>query len=129
MRKAFEQQDGPAMIVAIEKYVDKTSEGCWQWTRRFNGGYPLQRVGKKSYLVHRLSLEAKMGAPLGSQAAHHMCANSKCVNPDHLQPVTHRENIAEMLARNAYLSRIAELESALAEVDPGNPLLRTVPVM
>lgn len=129
MRKAFEAQDGQAMIAAIEQYVDKTSEGCWQWTRRFNGGYPQQRIGKKSYLVHRLSLEAKMGAPLGGQAAHHICANSKCVNPDHLQPVTHRENIAEMLARNAYLTRIAELESALAEVDPGNPLLRTVPVM
>lgn len=129
MRKAFEDQDGQAMIAAIEQYVDKTSEGCWQWTRRFNDGYPAQRIGKKSYLVHRLSLEAKMGAPLGSQAAHHMCANSKCVNPDHLQPVTHRENVAEMLARNAYLARIAELESALAGVDPGNPLLRTVPVM
>ena len=129
MRKAFEQQDGPAMIVAIEQHVSKTHSGCWEWKRRIRRGYAIQSIGNKSYFVHRLSLEAKMGAPLGSQAAHHMCANTKCVNPDHLQPVTHRENIAEMLARNAYLARIAELESALAGVDPGNPLLRTVPVM
>lgn len=128
MRRAFEDQDGPAMIAAIEEHVIKTDSGCWEWTRRMSGGYPEQRFGNKSHSVHRLSLEAKMGAPLGSQAAHHMCANTKCVNPDHLQPVTHRENIAEMLVRHSYLGRIAELESALSELEPKHPLLNMIPV-
>ena len=128
IRKAFEAQDGPGMIEAIESHVTKTDDGCWEWNRRLSDGYPVQQIGGKRYSVHRLSLEAKMGAPLGSQAAHHMCANSKCVNPDHLQPVTHRENIAEMLARNSYLNRIAELEAIIAKLDPDHPILRTIPV-
>jgi heme oxygenase len=70
----------------------------------------------------------KHGASLGSQAAHHACANTTCVNPDHLQPVTHRENIAEMMARKAYVARIRELEAALTEIQPSHPLLSVIAV-
>ena len=80
-------------------------------------------------MVRRRVLEAKECAPLGSQAAHHKCANTKCVNPDHLQPVTHRENTAEMLARKSLVSRVRELEAELARLDPGNDLLDLVPVI
>lgn len=128
MRRAFENRDGPAMIEAIGQYVTKTEDGCWEWGRKLRAEYPAVKIGSKSYQVHRLMLEAKIEAPLGSQAAHHICANSRCVNPDHLQPVTHRENIAEMLARQSYLARIAELEAALAEVNPGHPILKAIPV-
>jgi hypothetical protein len=58
-----------------------------------------------------------------------MCANSACVNPDHLQPVTHRENVAEMMARQSLLARIRELEARLAEVAPGDPLLDVIDVL
>ena len=75
-----------------------------------------------------MSLEAKHEAPLGSQAAHHICANTKCVNPEHLQPVTHRDNIAEMLARHSYLKRIAELEEAIKELAPNHEVLNRVPI-
>jgi hypothetical protein len=78
--------------------------------------------------IHRAILEAKLGAQLGTQYAHHMCANTACVNPDHLQPVTNRENIAEMLARNSYEQRIHELEEAIAELEPHHPVLNRVPV-
>ena len=78
--------------------------------------------------MHRLSLEAEHGASLGSQAAHHTCANARCVNPEHLQPVTHRENMAEMLARNSYLDRIAELEEVIRELAPNHEVLNRVPI-
>lgn len=104
-----------------------TDANCWEWQRKTSSGYAEIRLnidGKPVHAqVHRLSLEAKYGKPLGKQAAHHMCANTKCVNPDHLQPITHRENIAEMMERNYYLARIAELEAALATAAPGHPLL------
>ena len=78
--------------------------------------------------MHRLSLEAKYGAPLGSQAAHHVCANTRCVNPEHLQPVTHRDNTAEMMARRAYVDRIAELEEVIKELAPDHEVLNRVPI-
>lgn len=46
----------------------------------------------------------------------------------HLEPVTHRDNTAEMLARHSYLARIAELEEALASIDAGHPLLQVIRV-
>lgn len=102
------------------------------WQGLHKDGYPTIRWSvnsrKRTQSLHRLVLEAKHQASLGSQAAHHVCANTMCVNPDHLQPVTHRDNVAEMLARQAYVSRIRELEEALSVVDPSHPLLQVVAV-
>lgn len=107
--------------------------GCWNWTGRLNrNGYPVLRYGRgdgrKDFGVHRLMLEAKYAAPLGSQAAHHKCANSQCINPDHLQPVTHRDNTVEMLQRTSYIERIRELETALRQLDPNHALLGVIKV-
>jgi len=105
-----------------------TDVGCWEWQGKLKRDYPEVTVAGRSLQVHRVVLEAKCQAPLGSQAAHHMCANSKCVNPSHLQPVTHRENVAEMPARQSFLARIRDLEAALAESAPGHDLLAQVKV-
>jgi hypothetical protein len=98
---------------------------CWVWTgSSCKDGYPRHRVGGRQQLVHRLALGAQMGgADIGRTPVHHACGNRKCVNPDHLQLVTTAENNAEMLARTAFLSRIADLEAALAALDPHHPLL------
>lgn len=127
LRAAYEDCDYPRLLEAIEQRAVKQASGCWVWPR-IRDGYPTQNIGGKWVAVHRVVLEAKHSAPLGTQAAHHICANTTCVNPEHLQPVTHRENTAEMLARHAYLSRISELESALAAVDPSHPLLNRIKV-
>lgn len=79
--------------------------------------------------MHRVMLESKHQAPLGDQAAHHICANTACVNPDHLQPVTFRDNTAEMLSRRAYAARIEELERVIAEeLGRNHPVLHRVPL-
>ncbi|WP_432279208.1 HNH endonuclease [Nocardia brasiliensis] len=105
---------------------------CHIWTRKINKGYPefRYRAGKTNVIlyIHRLVLEAKLEKPLGTMRAHHICGNSACVNPNHLQPVTERENVAEMLQRQTYLSRIRELEAALVEIEPEHPLLGVVGV-
>lgn len=129
LRVAIEDGDHDAVIDQVRLRSTTTPNGCWEWNGQLVDGYPYWRLGKSGrYQVHRLVLEAKHRAPLGSQAAHHMCANSKCVNPDHLQPVTHRENLAEMLARKSYLARICELEDALRAIAPNHPLLRHIEV-
>lgn len=128
LRVALDDGDGAAVIAAIKSDCIVSETGCWIWQRRLRSGYGEIAIAGKYHQVHRLSLEARLGAHLGSQPAHHVCATPACVNPDHLQPVTHRENVAEMLARHAYLDRIRELEAALAECDPSNPLLFLVAV-
>ena len=125
LRYAYEHGDNAGIIEVLKGESIMTANGCWEW-KTIKDGYPRATFGTKYVAVHRLSLEAKHGAPLGEQAAHHMCANTKCVNPDHLQPVTHRENVAEMLARNSYLNRIAELEAIIEELSPGHATLNRI---
>lgn len=125
IRAAYEDGDSETFFCALVAQADTETCSCWVWPRLDRQGYP--KVNNMPAL-HRAVLEMKHGAPLGSQHAHHVCANRACVNPDHLQPVTYRENTAEMLARQSYLARIRELEAALAAVDPTHPLLRVITV-
>lgn len=126
LRAAIEDGDHASTLTAIKAKTSTTSSGCWEWQGITKGGYPVARIGSRDVAVHRAALEASMGAPLGKQAAHHRCANSRCVNPAHLQPVTHAENAAEMLARTYLVSRVRDLESALSSLAPGHPLLTEV---
>lgn len=126
LRAGYEDNDRERFLAALKTRTAVTSTGCWEWQGRMNRGYPEVSMGKQYKQVHRLSLEVSMGAPLGVLAAHHACANSKCVNPKHLQPITHRENVAEMMARTSLEARIAELEAALTEIAPDHPALRRI---
>lgn len=116
----------------VEKLLARTVQvgECMEWTGMMKDGYPLVGMGKtKTVATHRLMLQAKHGGrPLGVLHAHHVCANSRCVNPDHLVPATAAENAAEMLARQSYEARIRELEAVVREVAPDHEVLHRVPV-
>jgi hypothetical protein len=130
LRKAFDSGDLKAILNELMPLVTvERSTGCWKWLGLTkSGGYAVVSWSGKNIALHRAVLEAKYGSPLGSQHAHHICANTICVNPDHLQPVTHRENVAEMMARQSYLRYIAELQEALREFAPDHPLLHRIEV-
>lgn len=119
IRRAVEDGSTDDVVEAIRQHVTVDGEHlCWMWNRSTKEGYAVVRIGLRTHLVHRLV----MGNPPDA-VVHHVCARPGCVNPDHLQRVTHRENTAEMLERNHYLGRIAALQAALAELDPSHPLL------
>lgn len=76
-------------------------------------GYSAGKDGGR--LAHRMSYELHHGVKLHrGQAIHHTCATKRCVAPKHLQCITPAENTAEMVERNEYKRRIAELEALLA---------------
>lgn len=128
LRRGIEEQDPSLVLEYIEEKSHKSHNGCWEWPRVDSEGYARTAVAGKYLAVHRVSLEANMGKPLGSQAAHHKCSNRCCVNPQHLQPVTHVDNTVEMLQRKSYVARIRELESALGKLHPDHPLLDEIAV-
>lgn len=86
--------------------------GCWMWvgaaTRQGYGQINVQ--GRMAY-AHRVSYEMAVGPiPVGLQIDH-LCRNRRCVNPDHLEPVTRRENILRgdgITARNARKTHCAK---------------------
>jgi len=70
--------------------------GCWIWTGKqqsqSRGGYGRIRHDGRTLAAHRVSYEAFIEPiPTGLQIDH-LCRNTRCVNPYHLEPVTAREN-------------------------------------
>ena len=68
--------------------------GCWEWVGSHTGaGYGKIWRGGKLKMAHRVTYEeAKGPIPVGL-TLDHLCRNRGCVNPDHLEPVTHRVNL------------------------------------
>jgi hypothetical protein len=84
---------------------------CWLWTGGTNGTY-----GKiRNLYAHRVSYELSKGQiPAGLQIDH-LCRNTVCVNPDHLEAVTGRTNL---LRARGFAAR----QAAQTECIHGHPL-------
>lgn len=76
----------------LSKINYNNTNGCWEWSDKLCNNYPrfkYNRITKKS---HRLSYEIFVG-PLNEQLfIDHLCRNTKCVNPFHLELVTPKVN-------------------------------------
>jgi hypothetical protein len=81
-------------FLRFKSLIFKNSKtGCWEWTGCLRpDGYGLFGIRQKRYRAHRWSYEYFIGAIPKNLELDHLCRNTKCVNPKHLEPVTHREN-------------------------------------
>lgn len=128
LRAALEAYDLTSALPLLSERSTIEPNGCWTWQGSTRDGYSTISAGqaRKYVRLYRLIVAAKHRAPIERVPVHHACANRACVNPEHLQLVTSRENTAEMLARNAYVARIEQLEEALAAIAPDHPALHHV---
>jgi hypothetical protein len=68
--------------------------GCWIWMGHVDaGGYGRVRRRRKSHVVHRLLYCLDRGDVPPGLDLDHKCRVRSCCNPDHLEPVTRRENV------------------------------------
>ena len=80
--------------------------GCWLWGGAVDPcGYGRIVVGPREYKAHRVFYIAARGAiPLGTELDH-LCRVRGCVNPAHLEPVTHQENMARGVFRQSFVTQ------------------------
>lgn len=70
-----------------------TSAGCWEANSHHSGnGYVYISWNGRGRPLHRLVMEF-LNRVLPSQDVDHLCRNVGCWNPDHLEGVTHAENM------------------------------------
>lgn len=76
------------------KYIPEPNSGCWLWTAYSpNGRYGAMNWGGRRKLAHVIAYEIYRGPVAEGVELDHLCKNTFCVNPEHLEPVTHLENV------------------------------------
>lgn len=100
----------PLKLTIEERFWAKVNKGssdnCWLWTACVDkDGYGFFWNGAKQGFAHRYAYEWFVGPiPKGLQIDH-LCRVRNCVNPDHLETVTNRENTLRGYAPTAINAR------------------------
>jgi len=67
---------------------------CWIWGLYCDPqGYARMKVNGRPGLAHRYAYEDVVGPVPAGCELDHLCRQPSCVNPDHLEAVTHAENV------------------------------------
>lgn len=93
------------IVVKFWSKVNKT-ENCWVWTGTlFSNGYGLFIYKRKNKLAHRISYFLNKGKIPKDRVLDHLCRNTRCVNPEHLEAVTIKENNLRGISPSALNSK------------------------
>ncbi|UAW07638.1 hypothetical protein JJDCOOPL_00008 [Salmonella phage STP-SP1] len=91
--------------------------GCWNWKGATASGYGVIVLNRKvaaehgvgrNYQTHRASYEIHHGPIPEGNVVRHKCDNKLCLNPDHLEVGTQRENIQDAIDRGRMASKLTE---------------------
>jgi hypothetical protein len=94
---------GVNLETLVDRFYEKVQNtgDCWLWTGSIKpNGYG--QIGLRSKncdhkasvgYAHRLSYELFIGEIPSGKDLDHLCRNRRCVNPDHLEPVTRQTNL------------------------------------
>ncbi|MFK0288298.1 HNH endonuclease signature motif containing protein [Streptomyces sp. NPDC090499] len=101
---------------------------CWVWTASLRAdGYGQfrsgGRVGGRNVRAHRVAYELLVSAIPDGLVIDHLCRNRACVNPEHLEPVTHRVNVIRGEGVSAKAARATHCKRGHA-FDAENTIIR-----
>ena len=107
-----------------ERFWEKvdTSSDCWLWgASKYKAGYgcfTIKKGGKwVNYRAHRFAYELLVGVIPSDKELDHLCRSRACVNPKHLEVVTHRVNCQ----RGDGGAKVAEINKAKTHCTRGHP--------
>lgn len=93
---------------ALNRFINKIAfeNDCWLFTSSLNGdGYGTFSTVDGVVRGHQMSYHWWHGALQNGLEIDHICQTRNCVNPDHLEAVTHKENVLRGNAWAAHLAR------------------------
>lgn len=95
-----------AVLARFTSKFRRADSGCWEWTGALNNrGYGSMRARPVNRGAHVWSYELFRGPIPSGMEIDHLCRVRHCVNPDHLEAVTHAENTRRGMAGRVAGSR------------------------
>lgn len=82
----------------FEKVFIDFETGCWVWTASSWKGYGRINIGGRPKEAHAAMFEVYGGVVPNGLTLDHLCRNTVCVKPEHLEPCTRAENTLRQLA-------------------------------
>lgn len=114
-------------LATLKSRTKVSDSGCWEWTRFTvkswgdrRDGYGHMSYRGKDWPAHRLSYLLHFGVHPGKSDVMHKCDNPKCVNPDHLELGTRKQNIRDAIKRRR--SHVAQLNKEKTHCKRGHDL-------
>jgi hypothetical protein len=94
-----------------------TNTGCWECTSHApdGWGYPHFQKNKKTIIISRFMYEKNIGPIPEGMVIRHKCDNTMCINPDHLEIGTQKDNMNDMVIRGRSLKGSKHNLSKLTE--------------
>lgn len=104
----------PILLGSTVGHVVDTETGCWNWTGSIarKTGYGMYH--RKSKCVHRFYYERAKGLIPPGYEIDHLCRRRHCVNPDHLEAVTHTVNVRRGAGTKLTEEGVAEIRRRYA---------------
>ena len=97
----------PIIDRLMSKVEKNNSSGCWIFKGGIDrSGYGRIKIGKHNLGAHKVAYLIMVGDyDQSSFELMHKCDNPACVNPSHLKPGTHKENIDDCISKGRHLSQ------------------------
>ena len=106
------------------RYTQDENTGCWNWSGWITtNGYGILRLSdKRTALAHRFVFERTVGPVAEGLDLDHLCRNRRCVNPDHLEPVSRSENLrrgsrGKMTRTSIFQMRLLDATTSLTRME------------
>ena len=91
----------PSLEARAFSQISPNVNGCWDWLGDEKRRYGRVFIDGKRPSAQRYIYEWFMGSVPEGLELDHLCENKHCVNPTHLEPVTHAENVRRWFRAHA----------------------------